>query len=400
MRPELNLLLRCARVRRDPGTPDQIIALIKQPLDWEYLVRLARCHRLTSLLYVHLQQVCSGDCPEVQLCELRAAYHRTAARNLFLTWQLLELVDRLKAESIPVIPFKGPSLAATLYGNTALRPFDDLDLFVHKSDVPLAQAILRRHGFLALHQLTDAQEATHMKADCERCYVEPQHRVVVDLHWGIAPGYFSVPFEPRDWWDRVSVVTLGDRKVLGLSPEDLLLYLCVHGTKHAWQRLLWVTDVAELVNAYPSLCYETVFDRAGAMHSTRMLLLGLALAKDLLGVELPKSVEIRLSSDKQIPSLVARVTGALGNVQGIGEDMIAISSFRVRSRERLRDRTVYGFKLATTPTRNDWSWVPLPQFLSPLYHVLRPVRLLLQRGLGFGARSAQTTPATQMLPHA
>jgi hypothetical protein len=341
--------------------------------------------------------VCAQCVPEHALAELKAATQRTATRNLFLTWQLLDLIDRFRTAGISVIAFKGPSLAAALYGDVALRPFDDLDLFVRKADVPGAQAVLLRHGFRALHPLTDGQEARHLETDCERCYVEDRHRVAVDLHWASTPGYFSIPFEPQKWWERSSVMTLGDREVSVLSPEDLLLYLCVHGAKHSWQRLLWVTDVAELVSFYPALCYDALFERAAAQHSTRMLFLGLALAKALLGLDLPKAVEERLSRDRAIPGLVAQVADRLGQPQA-REDMIAASAFRVRSRERFIDRASYGFKLATTSTMSDWSWIPLPQFLSPLYHVLRPVRLILQRGLGLGIRNLHTTPADHVLP--
>ena len=38
-----------------------------------------------------------------------------------------------------------------------------------------------------------------------------------------------------------------------LSPEDLLLALCVHGSVHMWSSLRWVADVARLLERSPQL---------------------------------------------------------------------------------------------------------------------------------------------------
>ena len=385
MRPEIDLLLACARVHLGPKGPEHILGLVWQPLDWDELLRLAARHRLSPLLYWHLNERCPHLVPDTILAELRAAFQRTANRNLFLTWQLLELLDALNADGIAAIPFKGPTLATAFYRNAALRPFDDLDVFVHRADLPRVREILVSRGFRPLYGMTGAQDASYQDSNCEVCFVKEQGRVAVDLHWGITPEYFSIPFEPKEWWERASMITLGDREVMTLSPEDLLLYLCIHGAKHTWNRLLWLSDIAELIEASPTLRYAQVLERASAMHVTRMLLLGVALSRDLLGATLPESINAELARDRTIPSLVAGVKRALSENLDGSMDMVSVSTFRMKARERVIDRVRYCVKLATIPTTNDWDWAPLPQWLFPLYYLLRPVRLLLQRGLGIGS---------------
>ena len=39
-------------------------------------------------------------------------------------------------------------------------------------------------------------------------------------------------------------------------------------------------------------------------------------------------------------------------------------------------RATYYFRRATTPTVEDWNSTPLPDFLFPLYHLVRPLRLM------------------------
>lgn len=383
---EVELLLCCARVQMDPAGSARIRSLLLKPLDWASLLRLAARHRLAPLLYWHLSRTCPEVVPQERLAELRRDFEQTANRNLFLTWQLLELLDALKTHGVDAISFKGPALAAALYKNVALRPFDDLDLFVRKADLPKVSAFLIARGYQPLYRLTETEAASYLESNCELCYVQEQGKVSVDLHWGITPEYFSVPFDPAQWWTRSCVQSLGGQDVVALSPEDLLVYLCIHGAKHSWERLLWLTDVAELIQAHPRLNYDRVFEQAASLHSTRMLELGLALAKDLLGAVLPGSVEARFNGDRAIPALVAHVREGLGDEQAGSNDIFSMSRFRLKARERFIDRLSYCFKLATLPTIKDWAWLSLPRFLSPLYCVLRPLRLLVQYGLGLLAR--------------
>lgn len=398
-RPEVGLLLCCARIQVDPARVEKIHTLVHGAFDWDYLLRLARRHRLGSLLYWHVNQICPQEVPESVLSDLRATFQHTATRNLFLTWQLLELLDVFKADGIAAIPFKGPSLAASLYENVALRPFDDLDLFVYRADISRVREILARRGFQPLYDLTALQDASYQDSNCELCYVQEHGKVAVDVHWGIAPEYFSVPFDPAPWWTRAHVQSLGGKDVVTLSSEDLLLYLCIHGTKHSWERLLWLTDVAALIQAHPHLHYDQVFERAASAHSMRMLGLGLALAKNLLGAVLPGTVEDRLNADRAISALVAHVREGLGHEQTRSDDIFSMSRFRLKARERFIDRLTYCLKLATLPTIKDWAWVSLPRLLYPLYYILRPLRLVVQRGLGPLVRGVARTSAGQLASH-
>lgn len=399
MRAEITLLLLCARVHLSPLESDRLLALVEKPLDWTFLLRLAARHRLTSLLYWHVNQICPQEVPESVLADLRATFQHRATRNLFLTWQLLELLDAFTAEGIGAIPFKGPILAASLYENVALRPFDDLDLFVHRADLSRVREILARRGFQPLYDLTALQDASYQDSNCELCFVNERGRVAVDLHWGITPEYFAVPFEPKEWWDRSLPMALGDREVRSLSPEDLLLYLCVHGTKHTWERLLWLTDVFELIQASPALHYDDIFERAAGMHSIRMLRLGLALSRDLLGAALPKPIDDRLDRDRSVPFLVARITQNLAVDHEGHVDMVSASTFRMKARERFIDRAAYCLKLATTPTIKDWAWVSLPRLLFPLYYILRPLRLVVQRGLGSLVHNVRRASPGRLVSH-
>jgi hypothetical protein len=63
---------------------------------------------------------------------------------------------------------------------------------------------------------------------------------------------------------------------------------------------------------------------------------------------------------------------------------VANLRFNLRARDRAADRARYVARWLFAPTPEDWRWSDLPDALFPLYHVLRPVRLLFLRERGGG----------------
>ena len=62
--------------------------------------------------------------------------------------------------------------------------------------------------------------------------------------------------------------------------EDSVLYQSMHGAKHLWRRLEWITALAETVALVRRRSTGTcVLDRASSAHATRILGLGLRLVE-------------------------------------------------------------------------------------------------------------------------
>ena len=117
-----------------------------------------------------------------------------------------------------------------------------------------------------------------------------EERTPVDLHCAFAPKALDVNLDMNGLWNRACPTDVAGRSVLSLSPEDTLLIACLHGCKDKWWRLLWVADVAAFVHRHPKLDWTALMDRAKSAGVRRMLLLGLALARDLFSSSLPVAV--------------------------------------------------------------------------------------------------------------
>jgi hypothetical protein len=164
-----------------------------------------------------------------------------------------------------------------------------------------------------------------------------------------------------------------------LAPEDLLLALAVHGTKHLWERLAWVCDVAALLNSRPSLDWDFVRSRARESRVERMLHLALLLARGLAGAELPERV-LAEARTPVVSRLASEVASAL--FKGAGQEsagFVRSVRFNLSARGRLREKAAY-LRHIFTPTDGDLTAVSLPAGVSFLYYFLRPFRLALKGG--------------------
>lgn len=380
-RLEDELLLRCARISRDPEVEARIKVLLQQSVDWDYLLRLAAKHRGTPYLYWHLRTLSPEYVPTNVSQQLRHYFQRNSLRNLSLMGELLKRLRGFEEHGITAVPYKGPVLAAGIYGSLALREFIDIDILVREQDLTRARELLTSLGYRQEMSLNQDQEAAFLRSQREYVF-SGNGGAVVEIHWAVTPRNYSFPLDTEDLWERLQEVSLGGATIPTLSPEDLLLILCVHGSKHLWHRLAWVCDVAELVQKYEAMDWTQLIERAGSLGGQRMLFLGLFLANTLLGAALPKKVLQLVGDDRKVEILARQVQEWLfeedesrGVLAKGNWDSSQFHPFRVTMRERTRDKLRYCANVALVPSVEDWNAVPLPKPLFPLYYLLRPIRL-------------------------
>jgi hypothetical protein len=382
IRPEDELLLGCARVRLDPEGDRGLRELAQKALSWDYLLLAAARHGLMPLLYRHLHTTCADVMPGHVLERLRELVYANAARNLLLTSELLAILSLLQVAGVAVIPFRGPTLAAFAYGDLSLRQFNDLDLLIRREDLPRAREALATRDYQPVLGLPAHLEAAFVQSQYDFELINATTGIMVELHWEIVPSYLALQIEPQVWWEGVEHLTLGGTEVPVLSPEHLLLAVCTHSTKHMWERLGWIADVAALLDRRPEMDWGKAMDLAQRAQAERLLLLGLFLAKDLLGAALPGEVRLRLEAYPQVKSLAPRVRRRLFRTPGYRYELLETIPFHFRLRQGLGNKMRYCVHLAFSPSPEDWVSRRLPASLSSLHALLRPFRLLGRHLIG------------------
>ena len=381
-RPEVELLLCCARTCINSETAEQIKTLLQEDIDWDYLLRTATWHGVMPLLYLNLNATYPEAVPKDILDQLQNYFYANAQRNLFLTGELLKLLNLFSAYKIPAIPYKGPILAASAYRNLAFRVFGDLDILIRRQDALRVKALLIAQGYRRSEQPTVAQEAMWFQTACEYNFVSNDGKVMVEPHWDIARRKFCFLLDPESLWERLEPISLAGTAVPTFRTQDLLLIVCMNGTKDAWKSLKQICDVAELIRTH-EMDWELVIKQARLLGSERMLLLSLFLASDLLGTALPEKIWQGIRGDPSIKSLAAQVRERLF-VEVDNSPRFEDSNFSlwdIRVRERLQDRVRYCFTVVFSPNEGDAALLPLPPYLYFIYYLLRPIRLFVRYGL-------------------
>ena len=392
VRSEKQLLLYCARTCLDPYSAGRIRALAGGKLDWPYLLELAAEHCVLPLLYSKFKAVCSDKVPPQWTEQLLEAFQQNTRRNLFLTAELLRILEAFRANGITAIPYKGPVLAEQAYGNLAYRQFADLDIVIRQRDVARAYELLTAQGYRSEVNARTVGQAAQGKIPGQYLFVGDARRSIVELHTEATLRYFPTPPDLEALSRRTEAVSVASREVLTFSGEDALPILCVHGSKHFWERLLWICDIAQLAHIPRGLDWEVALEQARRLGAERMTLLGLHLANGLLGAAVPDPILRRVQEDRVVRSLAAQVCRKFFRESSAAPGATQRFLFRARMRGNLWEGLGYVFRLATAPTEEDWSQVQLMGPLSPLYGVLRPFRLLRKYGTGW-ARDPAAGPA-------
>jgi len=384
-RHEHNLILYIARRDIDP---DHLRSLINRDLDWDYLIAVAYAHGLLPLLHKHLP---THLVPAQILSRLKRESIANSQNILHLIGKQLRVYKLFKENNVAVAIFKGPLLAQMAYGEMSLRQAGDIDLLINRHDFVQARLLLESLGYEMTPRLTQAQLSSHLSNHCEIQFMRDEWLTVVDLHWDLAPRSFVFGVKADEVMSRLQSVSLAGITVETFGTEDLILYQAMHGAKHLWRRLEWISCLAESIRAATTINWETLVDRAAKAHATRILALGLRLVEEISDPAIPSAVFASVDRDKSMQRMARQIHAQLFTTFGAAEST-ETNLYNLRIMDRKRDVLVSALRSIFVPTFPDWQSLALPASLHSLYYAYRPLRLSkvysasIWRRLRYGAR--------------
>jgi len=376
MRPENSaenkLLTLCARPTIEGEAANYLAESVERITDWPTLIDAAQKHGTLPLLHHHLEFVCAEIVPRAALLRLRELSEANANRVFRLTGELGRILKLMRESDIHAVSFKGPTLALLAYGDIGLREFADLDLLIYRKDVSQTERILETNGFKAVLSLSGGQQTACFNFDCAQNFRDPQN-VTVDAHWAIAPKYFGIDLDLDRLHGSLRPVKIGEKRILTLSQEDLLLVLSIHGFSHNWERLGWISDVAGLIERNVTN-WELLLANAGRLGLKRILSVALLLAQELLDAQIPSIVLKEIKSDTAAVVLATRYRQRILAPLDDG-GYLRPALIHLRMRERLSEKISSAIRWLLTPRAFDRLSFSAPTHLSSFYYLARPVRL-------------------------
>jgi hypothetical protein len=359
---------------------DRMRNLLEHDMNWSTIRQFAIFHHVVPLLYDRLRNLAGENVPSETLDELMKLYRAIAVQNLRKAEHLLHVMSLLSRHGIVTLALKGPSLAVQLYGDLSLRQFNDLDILIHEKDFYRTCELLTMEGYRQAIEVNPDKKKRLIKTGNDLHFIRQGYSV--ELHWGVANKMFVSPLECEEFWQRLEKIHILDTAICALPPETLFLFLCHHGANHQWDRLKWIADIAQLIKIYPDLDLFALRNKAQNIGFLRAFDLGILLAERFGGIKLPENLYKEINDNPVVEKLFNQVKNK-SIIEASVPGGISGAFFFLRSREKVSDWLLYIRNLVFLPRQIDWIVFDIPDYLYPLYYLIRPIRLFYLISLRF-----------------
>ena len=279
-------MLLCMKKDMSASKRDQAISEVSAGIDWKLFYRQVNKHRVFPVVYKNMRTFCSGQIENSVMTFLKNKSNQNIGHSLKLSSELVRIVGILNEQEIPVLTLKGPLLSLALYGDMNIRVSNDLDLMINLSDLQRTDRLLIEAGYRRVRPseiLTGKQRDIFLKNNHHYAYSNDLN-VHIELHWKFDFIGFNTAFS-KTWEDRRTLLVNRTQFNL-MSAEEEFLYYVFHGAKHGWNRLRWLSDVAEMIGSN-NYNWDIIIKRAGQLKMLHMLAQAMVLCRDLMDTAVP-----------------------------------------------------------------------------------------------------------------
>jgi hypothetical protein len=300
---ENKLIIGLIAVKKDKETALTSQEIFKQKLDWSYILRTARQNGIATLFYENLRRFdVEEEVPSWVTQELKQIYHYIGFKNALFYDELGKVLHAFKNRGIDVIVLKGAVLAEMVWRNVALRQMGDLDLLVREQNLDKVDQTLSQLNYTSY-------EGYRPKTWYRRNHhhLAPYHNLdkeaIIEIHQNLVPPNNLFYIDVHRVWERAYDTKIGNVDTLVLSPEDLIVHLCLHlsycnkfvgGIKH-------LIDISQVVRYYgEGINWDWIIKEANKNKFTKFIYYPLYLAKGILDVGIEKEILNRFKAQSNL----------------------------------------------------------------------------------------------------
>lgn len=210
---------------------------------------------------------------------LKGVYRNSWVEATRRVGMIADLLPVLHLEGIPTLCLKGFPLALTYYPRPALRPMNDVDIAVLRSDLPRATEILAAHGFSACGLrdpvLHHARQHRHPA------------KGEIDLHWHVLAKCHRQKADTH-FWDGALPFLVGSETTFQPSPTDSLIHTLAHGLHwNPFPPMRWIVDAVMILRSTTEVDWHRVAEFARLFRFEMHFALGLATLQQGFDQEVP-----------------------------------------------------------------------------------------------------------------
>ncbi len=278
--------------------------LFDKVIDQKYLLSLSIANGVLPLLYKQIQdhptKVVDNGFKEQTLA--------IRNKNFFMSAQLLQLVYILSQKNIQIIPLKGPLLGQHAYGDIGFRPFSDLDILVREEDLLTVAQTLLDLGYTNEDELSALSHPYVLQRFTDISFVHGETGLVIELHWRLLKSASAALNNIPLLFDQATERFLQNMPLKSLPLEEEFLYLCIHASKHRWERIEWMNDINLLFEIHQhNYDWERLLTIAQDEGALIPYLLGLLILKKIYSRDLDHAQTNELIKMRKIAKLYNNV---------------------------------------------------------------------------------------------
>jgi len=348
----------------------------------QHLLTLSSQHGILPLVYKTIKRIAENDSTRSSiqhltfniqhfLSELKPLYMSIAQRNILMSAELIRIVNLLSENSIEALAFKGPALSQMAYGDITLRQYVDLDILVGKEDIYRIDALLKELGYQRTLDITPVQEKVYMEYAHDLGLYHPKNGVAFEMHWSFLDEDYPMQVDLDSFKEHTQAIPLNGHPVPTFSNENLLYYLCIHGSKHLWERLEWIKDLDLLIREH-KIDWDAIIQRAKGEGFEKMVYLGLHMSNTLFHTPLPESIQEEISSYEDVPVLSNFILESWDEEKSTFQKTKAM----LKLFPGIKEKAIYLHKVILKPSFNEYWYVDLPKGFYWGYYLVRPYLLL------------------------
>ena len=230
-------------------------------------------------------------------------------------------------------------------------------------------------------------QKSHFKAITKKTFFDsvnvlgfetPKNNKLIEIHWELLSKNYAIYWEESLLWERTQTVLIDKHAVRTLNHTNHFVYLCVHGSKHLFERLSWVCDIDHYIQTQNDLLWEEIIVVAKKLGVLRMLFLSLNLSQTLLETPLPPHIKKQIANDKPTQILTQQLISS--QFTNHPNNTKNINSFKLlfNMRENHKDKLAFAWQALFATKITDFKFIQLPNYLKFLYPLIRPLRLTLK----------------------
>ncbi len=233
---------------------EKINDILKEDLDWNYILGKAIHNRVIPQLYANLNFYVMHNqdhhLPRAMLKKIRQLYYSFIGSTMDLHKEATHLFQILNNQNVQYAPIKGILLAETVYTDKHMRFFEDVDLILlNHHELKKTRKILKNLGY---------------ERSKESVYIKRRRDMLLkfDLHSSLSIfSFFDYPPQLKDFWELSTIQNIGGVPVTVMRGEYMLLLLCLHSFSTGLLSLRDLSDSLHILKQFPTLNWDYILQK-------------------------------------------------------------------------------------------------------------------------------------------